>query len=88
MAKKTITITIDDGTPEQDDNVFHPPISPYIRQYPWNDLVNRQVPNNGWVDGIDRCASCPNDPRNGGRGICYCVIPSMYGPNRITCCCV
>ena len=68
MAKKTITIIIDDGMPEKEDNVLHP--------------------NNGWVDGIDRCASCPNDPRNGGSGICYCAIPSMYGPNRITCCCV
>lgn len=42
--------------------------------------------DNGWVDGIDRCAQCSNDPRNGGSGICFCTIPHMYGPNRITCC--
>lgn len=42
--------------------------------------------DNGWVNGIDLCEKCPNNPKNGGTGICNCVIPSMYGPNRITCC--
>lgn len=87
MAKKTITITIDDGEPNNEDNAFHPQKSPLIREYPWNDLVNRQPLNNGWVNGIDICAKCPNNPANGGSGICYCVIPNMYGPNRITCVC-
>lgn len=43
--------------------------------------------DNGWVDGIDRCAICPNNPKNNpnASGICMCAIPSMYGPNRITC---
>lgn len=48
-------------------------------------IINEKL-NNGWVDGIDRCAQCPNDPRNGGTGVCFCTIPHMYGPNRITCC--
>jgi hypothetical protein len=85
MAKKTITITIDDGEPTNEDNAFRPPRSSFIREYPTNDLVNHKTRNNGWVDGIDRCASCPNDPRNGGSGVCFCTIPHMYGPNRITC---
>ena len=39
-----------------------------IRHEPfvWPQLENWPEQDNGWVDGIDRCASCPNDPRNGG----------------------
>lgn len=85
MAKKTITITICDGEPDNEDNAFRPSRSPFTREYPWNDLDNRQTQDNGWVDGIDRCASCPNNPGNGGSGVCYCTIPYMFGPNRITC---
>ena len=54
----------------------------------YNKLVKlNENEDNGWVDGIDRCVKCPNDPRNGGSGICFCTIPHMYGPNRITCSC-
>ena len=57
-----------------------------IRREPfvWPQLEDWPKQNNGWVDGIDRCANCPNDLRNGGSGICHCTIPSMYGPSRIT----
>ena len=57
-----------------------------IRREPfvWPQLEDWPEQDNGLVDGIDRCASCPNDPRNGGSGICNCTIPSMYGPSRIT----
>ena len=43
--------------------------------------------DNGWVDGINVCATCPNRPGgpNNMSGFCYCTIPSMYGPYRITC---
>lgn len=43
--------------------------------------------DNGWVDGINVCATCPNRPGgpNNMSGFCCCTIPSMYGPYRITC---
>ena len=43
--------------------------------------------DNGWVNGINICATCPNRPGgpNNKSGICNCIIPSMCGPNRITC---
>ena len=42
--------------------------------------------DNRWVGGVDMCASCPNRPGgpNNKSGFCYCTIPSMYGPYRIT----
>ena len=42
--------------------------------------------DNGWVDGINVCATCPNRPGgpNNMSGFCCCTIPSMYGPYRIT----
>ena len=51
--------------------------------YSW---PKQQLPrDNGWVGGKDICESCPNNPKNGGSGMCNCVLPSMYGPWRITC---
>ena len=43
--------------------------------------------DNGWVNGIDICATCPNRPGgpNNKSGFCNCIIPSMYGPYMITC---
>lgn len=43
--------------------------------------------DNGWVDGRDICSTCPNRPGgpNNKSGACWCAIPSMYGPGRITC---
>ena len=43
--------------------------------------------DNGWVDGIDICDTCPNRPGgpNNKSGFCNCVIPSIYEPYRITC---
>ena len=43
--------------------------------------------DNGWVGGVDMCATCPNRPGgpNNMSGFCCCTIPSMYGPYRITC---
>lgn len=59
-------------------------IQPVIRPgtYYWETLKY----DNGWVDGIDRCANCPNNPKNNpnASGFCWCVIPSMYGTGRIT----
>lgn len=71
MKKITITIEDDDYSSENTNR------SPY----PWETTSN-----NGWVNGVDLCAKCPNNPANGGTGICFCTIPNMYGPNRITCC--
>lgn len=34
----------------------------------------------------DPCISCSNDPRNGGSGICNCILPLLY-KNNITCSC-
>lgn len=44
-------------------------------------------PDNGWINGINICATCPNRPGgpNNMSGFCCCAIPSMYGPHRITC---
>ena len=35
----------------------------------------------------DPCRNCPNDPRNGGSGICCCTVPYMNpnSPYKITC---
>lgn len=29
---------------------------------------------------IDVCVNCPNDPRNGGTGVCNCALPQMANP--------
>lgn len=29
---------------------------------------------------VDVCKMCPNDPRNGGTGICYCALPAIANP--------
>lgn len=64
-------------------------ISPVVNPgaYHWEISPRSGVEDNGWVDGIDRCANCPNRPGgpNNKSGICMCAIPSIYGPNRITC---
>ena len=77
---------------ERGINTYPVTDSPRINDYP--DKIqpvirptNTPIPDNGWVDGNDICASCPNNPKNGGSGICFCTIPHMYGPNRITCTC-
>lgn len=91
--KKRITIIVDDGEDEQDTNAFTPEnqrdeydlvIKP--DSYYWEKQTPENVEDNGWVDGIDRCANCPNRPGgpNNKSGFCHCTIPSMYGPNRIT----
>lgn len=66
---KKITITIED-----DNSNIKPYNGSNIKQ------------DNCWVNGIDICATCPNRPGgpNNKSGICNCIIPSMYGPNRIT----
>lgn len=35
----------------------------------------------------DPCRNCPNDPRNGGSGVCCCTVPylSPNSPYTITC---
>lgn len=50
------------------------------------DDMSNIKPANGWVDGIDICETCPNRPGgpNNKSGFCWCTIPSMYGPYRIT----
>lgn len=32
------------------------------------------------------CAQCPNNPKNGGSGVCHCTLPYMngHGPYSIT----
>ena len=52
------------------------------------DTINRKDnTDNGWVDGIDICANCPNRPGSihNKSGFCNCAIPSLYGPFRVTC---
>jgi hypothetical protein len=76
LTMKKITITIeDDDTPD------------YSRTNMADPFNRQQVPDNGWVGGKDICATCPNRPfgPNNKTGACWCVIPSMYGPGRITC---
>jgi len=72
---KKITITIEDDSPDYDRMNA---LDPYNRQ---------NISDNGWVGGKDICATCPNRPYgpNNKSGYCWCVIPSMYGPGRITC---
>lgn len=51
------------------------------------EIANSHESDNGWVNGLDVCATCPNRPGgpNNKSGFCNCAIPSMYGPWRITC---
>lgn len=51
------------------------------------DINTPSSSNSGWIDGKDVCATCPNRPGgpNNKSGFCMCAIPSMFGPNRITC---
>ena len=44
---------------------------------------SRQQLNDAYM--ADPCKQCPNNPKNGGSGICNCTLPYMYGPNRVTC---
>ena len=93
MSKK-ITIIIEDDDEKQESNQTKPyppgtitwpaPSSPSIPIQPTIPIQPREY-NNGWVDGVNLCESCPNNPKNGGSGVCNCVIPSMYGPMRVTC---
>ena len=61
----------------------HPDISPnpIVRQHNWQHVDE----SNGWVNGVNVCDKCSNNPKNGGSGICCCAIPSLYGPLRVTC---
>lgn len=89
---KRITITIDDDDPINYERTnMTPPFwrqTPTTRQ-PWPTTAPSWTPanDNGWENGVDICATCPNRP--GGplnkSGICMCAIPAMYGPQRVTC---
>lgn len=86
--KRKITIVIDDGEDEREIGDFgdtSPVVNPGA--YQWERSPRYGVEDNGWVGGIDICANCPNRPGgpNNKSGICNCAIPSMYGPNRVTC---
>ncbi len=39
----------------------------------YNDLANQETIN---LNISDYCFSCPNNPKNGGDGICHCVLGS------------
>ncbi len=67
---------------EEEDDGFD-----YERSNSSNPFKRQQIPDNGWVGGKDICATCPNRPGgpNNKSGACWCTIPSMYGPMRITC---
>ena len=91
--KKKITIIVDDDEDEQspattfpDSNRDENDLVIQPGSYYWEKQNRNRMEDNGWVDGIDRCANCPNRP--GGptnkSGFCMCAIPAMYGPNRIT----
>lgn len=51
--------------------------------------INLSMPSvdesNGWMNNVNICDKCSNNPKNGGSGICCCAIPSLYGPLRIIC---
>lgn len=92
MSKK-ITIIIEDVEQDQENPnitpsfpIDHDEVLPVIREgsYYWN---KQNKEDNGWVNGIDICKSCPNRPGglNNKSGFCMCAIPSMYGPQRVTC---
>lgn len=51
------------------------------------EIADSHQPDNGWINGIDVCTTCPNRPGgpNNKSGFCNCAIPSMYGPWRVTC---
>lgn len=35
----------------------------------------------------DPCEGCPNNPKNGGSGICNCMIPYLYRPQTYSVIC-
>ena len=51
--------------------------------------INLSMPHvdesNGWINGVNVCDKCSNNPKNGGSGMCNCAIPSLYGPLKIIC---
>lgn len=92
--KKKITIIVDDGEDEQfpattfpnyDRDEYDLVIKP--GSYYWEKQNKHRMKDNGLVDGIDRCANCPNRPGgpNNKSGFCNCAIPAMYGTQRVTC---
>ena len=42
-----------------------------------------EMPNPRIGSGYDPCAACPNNPKNGGSGICACSLPHTHGPWRV-----
>ena len=45
---------------------------------------NRNTQQQADAYDYDPCKDCLNNPKNGGSGICACVLPYMYGPHRVT----
>lgn len=56
----------------------------YLGNYSDNKTFEiREVPYQPSDTGYEAnpCANCPNNPKNGGSGICHCIIglPKIYG---------
>ena len=37
-------------------------------------------PNNNYLNEYECCRDCPNNPKNGGSGICQCILPLVEKP--------
>lgn len=64
---------------DENDEVVRVPFTPPEHQEKYVMTVNRNT--------SDPCRNCPNDPRNGGSGVCCCTVPylSPNSPYSITC---
>lgn len=70
---------------EDDEN--YGGVETYPANVPFSPMRRNNPIDNGWVGGRDICSTCPNRPGgpNNKSGACWCAIPSMYGPGRVTC---
>ena len=67
------------------DDVVRVPFDPNRHPFGYDERVINYCDDSAQEN--DPCRSCPNDPRNGGSGICLCTVPSITrnSPYRITC---
>ena len=71
----------------EDDGNYGGEEETYPANVPFPPMRRSNPIDNGWVGGRDICSTCPNRPGgpNNKSGACWCAIPSMYGPGRVTC---
>lgn len=89
MSKRiTITIEDDDENTQQTPkiNVWPTTQPSYTDDDNYLNNTNRTVPFPGsQLYNYDPCATCPNNTKNGGSGVCCCALPYFYGPYKVTC---